>query len=95
MDCAALLVYYGAVLVRQEGKALFHLQKYCYAFFLVHGAVLLLLSYSAGLSGGWLLLSGFLLSSVAAVALYWIATPVQRLLIQKTVRLLEPRLKGS
>lgn len=67
------------------GKFLFYLQDKCYAFFLIHGGVLLLLIKSDYLSEKTdIFISGFLLSGLGALLLRKLTQPILTLLIDKT-----------
>ncbi len=60
---------------------LFWVQKRCYAFFLVHGAVLIALYHIVKMEGYQFVGLGFLMSCLAALILYRLTTPVIGLLL--------------
>jgi hypothetical protein len=82
----------GDGLWRQVSLWLFVIQRYCYAFFLVHGAVLLCLVKKTNVSEAALFLIGFFLSAVLAVALYTIGKPLHFILAKEALTLTDKML---
>jgi hypothetical protein len=68
-------------------ETLFFLQRYCYPFFLVHGAVLLMFTRKTHLSNGMVLLSAFAISCICAIVVYTLAKPIQTFVIRKALGL--------
>jgi hypothetical protein len=69
----------------RTARILFFLQDKCYAFFLIHGGVLLLLFQSGYLRDGYeIFITGFLLTGLGAVLLRKITKPVIEILVNRT-----------
>ena len=67
----------------------FHIQKYCYPFFLVHGAVLLALVMKTHLPSAAILAFALIASCICSVVVYVLAKPVQKYATSRTLGLVE------
>ncbi len=80
---------------RQIADILFIIQKYCYSFFLIHGAILLLFVEKTTVSEFSLFWLSFLISAMLSVVLYAVTIPVQTIVVKKTLNLFEKTLVRS
>jgi hypothetical protein len=82
----------GYGLRRKVSLWLFVVQRYCYLFLLIHGAVLLFLVKMTKVSEAALFLVALSLSAVLAVALYTIGKPLHIFVANKTLKLTDKML---
>jgi len=76
----------------QLANCLFILQRYCYSFYLIHGAVLLILVKRTNLTSFSVFWLTLVISSILSVVLYSISKPVQKIVINRTQKLTEKML---
>jgi hypothetical protein len=79
-------------LSRYSSQWLFVAQRYCYSFFLVHGAVLLFFVKKTSISENTIFIASFFLSSVLSVVIYRIGKPIQMLASSKGLKLTDKTL---